>query len=225
MQLRPFAVRTRCREVRHTALWLLLLLAFLAGCADEPRARSFMEFMEDSYAREGTLARCNRDREATAGDVECANARRAAQMIAAQADEARREQREAESEALLIAARERAAQEQLALEQAEAAARAEEEALYEAQWTGSTEVASSDALAPTVTEEATYDSLASTLGVVGPPRPLEPAPVAEPAPAVDVTAEIALLQAVPSLEPLQIPADAAPALPYVELPAPPPAAD
>ena len=101
--------------------------------------RSYMEFMEDAYAREGTLARCNQDREATAADPECVNARRAATSIAARADAELREEREAESEALLVAARERADHQQRALELAEARAEAEAEAEYEAQWSESTE--------------------------------------------------------------------------------------
>ena len=45
-----------------------------------------------------------------------------------------------------------------------------------------------------------YESIASTLGQVGPPRPVEPAPEA------------------PGLNLVEVPLDAAPALPLVEMP-------
>ncbi len=119
-------------------LLLVLMASFLAGCSSEPRPRSFMEFMDDSLAREGALARCNRDREATAEDAECVNARRAASTIAARADEALREQREENSDILRARARDRAGYVQTNAERADAAAQvtaeAEAEAEYEEQW-------------------------------------------------------------------------------------------
>ena len=120
----------------RTPLSLVLMACLMAGCTGEPRPRSYMEFMDDSLAREGALARCNQDREATANDAECINARRAASTIATRADEALREQREAESDVLRAAVRDRAGYVQTAAERAEAAAQitAEAEAEYEAQW-------------------------------------------------------------------------------------------
>ena len=186
MPIRYFGALLSAGARRCGLLGPVVTAAFLAGCAESPRARSYMEFMEDSYAREGALARCNRDRDATADDPECVNARRAASMIAAQADAELREQRAAESEALLVAARERAAREQQAVELAQEAARAEAEAQYESQWSGSTEVLESDPVAPVIEDDSTYDSLASTLGVVGPPRPatlpVTTAPAVQPPP-------------------------------------------
>jgi hypothetical protein len=93
-----------------------------------------MEFMDDSLAREGALARCNRDREATANDAECVNARRAASTIAARADEALREQREENSDILRARARDRAGYVQTNAERADAAAQVTAEAEYEEQW-------------------------------------------------------------------------------------------
>ena len=123
---------------RGAPLLLVLMASLLAGCSSEPRPRSFMEFMDDSLAREGALARCNRDREATAIDAECVNARRAASTIAARADEALREQREENSDILRARARDRAGYVQTNAERADAAAQvtaeAEAEAEYEEQW-------------------------------------------------------------------------------------------
>lgn len=90
--------------------------------------------MDDRIAREGTLVRCNADREATAGDLECINARRAAAAIAARSEAAERERREAASEARLLAARQRYDAQQAAAREAELAAQAEEQRAYEAQW-------------------------------------------------------------------------------------------
>jgi hypothetical protein len=165
--------------------------------------------MDDSFAREGTLARCNQDREATANDPECVNARRAASNVAARADEALREQRDAESEILRAAASDRAASAQIVSERAAVAARENAEAEYEAQWE---EVEASAQLTEptepiqlaeaTAVSEATYGSLASTLSIASPApelRYLEP-----PRPTLDF---------------IELPASATPVLPYVELPA------
>ncbi len=119
---------------RRAQLSLVLIACLMAGCSGELRPRSYMQFMEDSIAREGTLARCNRDREATAAVAECINARRAAATIAARADERLREQREANSDALLAAVRDRADSDRNARRLAEAAAHAAAAAAYEAQW-------------------------------------------------------------------------------------------
>jgi hypothetical protein len=90
--------------------------------------------MDDRIAREGTLVRCNADRDALAADLECINARRAAAAIAARSEAAERDMRDAASEARLLAARQRYDAQQAAARDAELAAQAEEERAYEAQW-------------------------------------------------------------------------------------------
>ena len=67
--------------------------------------------MEDGLAREGVLIRCNESRDETVADVECVNARRAEAAIALEAERARAPQLEQESEAKLLALRERDARE------------------------------------------------------------------------------------------------------------------
>ena len=93
--------------------------------------------MEDGLAREGVLARCGQDPEASKSDVECDNARRAAAAIAA-ADAGDERQRSADlarqSERKMLAMRERDSQAQKAEAQAAADARAQSDADYEAQW-------------------------------------------------------------------------------------------
>jgi hypothetical protein len=185
---------------------LTLIVCLAAGCAKEPLPRSYMEFMEDSYAREGTLVRCNQDRAGTASDPECVSARRAAATIAARADESLREKREAESEILLTAARERSSSVRQAAQRAEADALASAEAQYEAQWTGATEtlVVTEELHAPLIAL-GTYNSLASTLE--------DTQPVAESlsvATAPEVEVEV--------LETIELPESVQLALPYVELP-------
>jgi len=153
--------------------------------------------MEDSFAREGILARCNQDREETANDAECINARGAASNVAARADEAQREQRDAESEILRAAASDRAARAQTAIVQAAVAARENAEAQYEAQWTQRIQVAATEAVS-----EVTYRSLASTLSAASPAQEVRYAELPRP-----------------TLDFIELPASATPILPYVELPA------
>ena len=119
---------------RGVLLSLVLVASQLAGCSTEIRPRSYMQFMEDSIAREGTLARCNQDREATASDAECVNARRAASTLAARADEELREQREESSDVLRAAVRDREGYAQAAAQRAEAAAQVTADAEFESQW-------------------------------------------------------------------------------------------
>ena len=111
-----------------------LTLVMLAACVEEPLPRSFVEFMDDSLAREGVLARCNADRAATAHDPECVNARRAAAAIAAREEAGQRERLEAQSEARLLAARQRADAQVEAERRAAMAAEAERQLAYEAQF-------------------------------------------------------------------------------------------
>lgn len=121
----------RFAEIRFVGA--IVVLAALAAC-EQHEPRSFQDFMEDAIARDGALARCSRDPVAAAPDVECANARRAAEAVAVAAERARKVELEAQSERRLIALRDRAALEQEAVEQAAAEAQAAEAAAYEAQW-------------------------------------------------------------------------------------------
>lgn len=114
----------------------IAFFAALAACSPKPVPRSYSEYLEDPVAREATLLRCNQDRAAARYDLECSNARRAAERIAAQAEAARREQLEATSERKRAAARQRIAAQAEARRQAEALARQQAEAAYEANWTG-----------------------------------------------------------------------------------------
>jgi hypothetical protein len=90
--------------------------------------------MEDGLAREGTLARCNQDRDGTATDIECENARRAAAAVAVREEQARRAELERESQRKLVALRTRTEQQRQAELQAALEAKAAADALYEAQW-------------------------------------------------------------------------------------------
>jgi hypothetical protein len=111
-----------------------LLAAVLVACAPKPEPRTVAAFMEDGLAREGVLTRCNQDRDATIADAECANARRAAAAIALEAERARAPQLEQQSEAKLVALRDREARRDAAEQDAVAAANAAAQAAYEAQW-------------------------------------------------------------------------------------------
>jgi hypothetical protein len=112
----------------------LLLAAAVAACAPAPEPRSVLDFMEDGLARDGVLARCNEDRDATLSDVECNNARRASATLAAEADRGRNQDLERESERKLVALRERSDRQDEAERAAAAASRAAAEAAYEARW-------------------------------------------------------------------------------------------
>jgi len=196
----PGAIRSRCAQL----LSLALLACLAVGCSNEPRPRSYMEFMEDSLAREGTLARCNRDREATAGDAECMNARRAASSFAARADEALRDQREADSDMLRAAASDRAASAHDAKQRAQADAEAQVEAEYEAQWSETQEVMLADgSVAEPAHDQGIYGSIGSTLDG------------AMPAPELTPEYEQPSL---PTLDFIQLSPSVAPAMPYVKLP-------
>jgi hypothetical protein len=81
---------------RKCSLAAAIALLTLTGC-QEPEPRLFADFMEDPIAREGTLARCNRERETTEDDLECANARRAAAAIALREERERAAAREAQA--------------------------------------------------------------------------------------------------------------------------------
>jgi hypothetical protein len=84
-----------------------LLAAVLAACAPKSEPRTVFDFMDDGFAREGVLTRCNQNREETLNDSECINARRAAATIALDAERARAPELEQRSEAKLVALRDR----------------------------------------------------------------------------------------------------------------------
>jgi len=111
-----------------------LLAAALAACAPQPEPRTVIDFRDDGFAREGVLTRCSESRDETVADEECVNARRAAAMIALEAERARAPQLEQESEAKLLALREGTARQAAAEQDALAADRAASEAAYEARF-------------------------------------------------------------------------------------------
>lgn len=90
--------------------------------------------MEDGIAREGVLSRCNRNRDETLADEECANARRAAAAIALEAERARAPVLEQASADKLVALRNSQARATAAEQDAATAAREAAEAAYEARW-------------------------------------------------------------------------------------------
>jgi len=117
------------------AAGILIVAALTVACEPEAvRPRSFDYFNEDGIAREGVLARCNLDRDASENDVECANARHAASAVAAEIEQARSSELAAQSERKLSAMRDRSARAQQAEQQAAAAEVAAAEAAYEAQY-------------------------------------------------------------------------------------------
>lgn len=84
-----------------------LLAAVLVACAPKPEPRTVLDFMDDGLAREGVLTRCNQNREETLNDEECNNARRASSTLALEAERARAPALEQQSEAKMLAMRER----------------------------------------------------------------------------------------------------------------------
>lgn len=114
---------------KRPALFAAGAIAVLVAACAEPPPRSFHDFMDDRIAREGVLARCERDREAR-DDIECANARRAATTIALRRERERRETLARESERKIRALRERVERREAAAAEAEAAARR----AYDEQW-------------------------------------------------------------------------------------------
>ncbi|MEX2126272.1 MAG: EexN family lipoprotein [Woeseia sp.] len=73
-------------------------LGVLAACGEEPPPRSVAEFLEDPILLDATMVRCGQDRDATRYDAECVNARSAVDQLAAAAEQARRQQLEAQSD-------------------------------------------------------------------------------------------------------------------------------
>ena len=97
--------KEQCVSRVWKALATLLFAATAAACAPPSEPRSVLDFMEDGLARDGVLTRCNRNRDETLDDVECANARRAASTLAIEAERAGAPQLERESERMLAAVR------------------------------------------------------------------------------------------------------------------------
>jgi len=109
-------------------------LCLVLSACEEPPPRTFADFMEDPIARDGTIARCNADREATLHDIECANARRALSAIALRQEREKREILERESEQRLEEYRRRLDEaDRIAREAAREVIEAEREA-YERRW-------------------------------------------------------------------------------------------
>ncbi len=75
------------------------------ACSPPPTPRSFELFLADSIARDGALARCDRDPAGAQTDIECANARRAALTLQLHEERARRAALERESAAKIEALR------------------------------------------------------------------------------------------------------------------------
>ena len=120
-------------QLSAAALMIVVAALLCAGCGQhEPR--SFQDFMDDAIARDGALARCNEDRDATLDDIECSNARRAAAAVAVTVERARSADLELQSERKLAALRDRTAIQQQAELRAAAEAEAAAEAAYDAQW-------------------------------------------------------------------------------------------
>jgi hypothetical protein len=139
---------------------------------------------------EGTLARCNQDREGTLNDLECANARRASSAIALVIERDRRETLERESERKLNELRAELEQRRRAEREALAAAEAARQAAYEAQWREQG-VTPTDVLSGTSTAVVDAPGAPDTLsaGEV-PPIESEPTSVVEPAAAAQPAAQI-----------------------------------
>ncbi len=163
------------RHSKRAAAGMMIALAGLvAGCdAPQPQPRSFFVFMEDGIAREGVLARCNRDRDATANDVECNNARRAAAAVALERERGRSAALEQQSERKLLALRVRAARDAEAQQQAEVEARVAEEQAYEQQWRNATVDEGIEQPAPPAFQFAVVAPPANDLLIAPPPLELE----------------------------------------------------
>lgn len=163
----------------HTPTWLLgLLAASLPGCS-EPQPRTFADFIEDTMAMQGTLARCNEDREGTLNDLECANARRAAATLALRIEQARREELERESERKLAELRAELVRREQAEREALAAVEAAKRAAYEAQW--SIDVTGRKTLPPIEGAAESGSAPSAALSVLSPGQVSAAAPAPPPA--------------------------------------------
>lgn len=108
-----------CVRGRLLAVGVAAVVAVSACSPPPPRSYDF--FLNDSIARDGTLARCDRDPVAAQSDIECLNARRAALAVQLEEERARREALERESAAKIEALRREFEAQRRAREAAEAA--------------------------------------------------------------------------------------------------------
>jgi len=72
--------------------------ALLLACTKEPPPRTVTEFVENPILLEATMVRCAQDRSRSKYEVDCVNAREAANRLAVAEDEDRRKELEAQSE-------------------------------------------------------------------------------------------------------------------------------
>ena len=91
----------------------MALAGVLAACqGSQPGGRTFYDFKEDSVARDGVLSRCDKAPNATANDLECIAARRAAAAVAVEQERTRADGLDRQSERKLVALRDRSARQE-----------------------------------------------------------------------------------------------------------------
>lgn len=122
----PWPHDTKMISTRPTIL--VFSLGIVAACTKEPPPRTVSDFMENKILLEAAMVRCGQDRSKLKYDAECVAAREAANRLEVVAEQARREELEAQSEAkrralrrtqeAAAAARRRAAEEQRLREEA-----------------------------------------------------------------------------------------------------------
>jgi hypothetical protein len=76
----------------------LVGLGFLAGCSEEIPPVSVAEFIDNERLLESTMVRCAQDRTKSRYDVECINARDAANRLEVAQEKTRRQELESQSE-------------------------------------------------------------------------------------------------------------------------------
>jgi len=92
---------------------VVALVGLVAACqGPQPGARNFYDFKEDSVARDGVLSRCDKASNATAEDLECIAARRAAAAVAIEQERTRADHLDRQSERKLVALRDRSARQE-----------------------------------------------------------------------------------------------------------------
>jgi hypothetical protein len=91
----------------------MVLAGLVAACqGSQPGGRTFYDFKEDSVARDGVLSRCDKALDATASDLECIAARRAAAAVAIEQERTRADGLDRQSERKLVALRDRSARQE-----------------------------------------------------------------------------------------------------------------
>ena len=111
-----------------------ILLALIAGCAEEPPPPSVSEYVADKILLDAAMARCAQNRATMKYAPECVNAREAASILARDEELERRKQLEAQSERKRAALRRAQSAADEARRRAAEAARQREEAAYLAQF-------------------------------------------------------------------------------------------